>query len=74
MADQYCKMLERETPIVSISGGAMDPLLSPEEWQALKSSNKWADYDYTKLFAPGGTNPTERVGRPSSSVTILKLE
>ena len=74
MADQYCRMLERETPLVSLFGGVMDPLLSPEEWQLMKSSKKWADYDYTKVFLAGGTNPTERVGWPSSSVTILNAE
>ena len=74
MAEQYIKMVEPETPLVSLVGEKMDPVLTSEQWQALKRRKSWDDYDYRKVFSAEGTNPTEKVGWPSESVKILKLE
>ena len=65
---------EPETPLVSLVGEKMDPVLTSEQWQALKRRKSWDDYDYRKVFSAEGTNPTEKVGWPSESVKILKLE
>jgi len=74
MAGQHLVIVEREPPLVSLCGRAMDPKLTSDHWQALKNRNNWMDYDYTKVFLSGAGNPTETVGLPSQSIQIVKKE
>ena len=64
-------IVEPETPLVSLDGRGMDPKPTYEYWLALKIKEGWQEYDYKKVFLPGGGNPQETVFLPSEGVRIF---
>jgi hypothetical protein len=74
LADLYQEQIEPKTPLVSLGGHPMDPVLSYSEWSDLKRDHGWIDYDYNAMYLPGGTNPHEVVMMPASSVRIYSTK
>ena len=60
-AHEYLMCVEPQTPLVSLDGQSPATPLSYDQYVAWKVSNNWKEFDYTQVFSPGGSNPTEVV-------------
>jgi hypothetical protein len=60
-ADAYRRSVEPTVPLVSLWGGSPTQPMSFEEFSRWKEANHLQEYDYRKMYRPGGTNPREVV-------------
>jgi len=58
-ATAYMRQVEPQTPLISQGGRSRNPLPTYEEFVRWKKENKFEEYDYKKMYLPGGTNPQE---------------
>ena len=57
----YMKKVEPEVPLVSLGGKSPNTPLPYDEFVRWKEENNFKEYDYKKMYLPGGTNPSEMV-------------
>jgi hypothetical protein len=62
-AAQYMRSVEPEVPLVSMGGRPMSPLLSHDGFLKWKELNRFEEYDYRKMYPPGGKNLQESLMR-----------
>ena len=62
-AIEYAKHIEPQTPLVSLGGNSPNPPMSYTDFLDWKKENEFEEYDYRKVFTPGGSNPQESVMR-----------
>ena len=55
----YIKLVEPETPLVSLGGSLPRPPLSYDDYLAWKKKNNLKDYDWESLYTAGGSNAQE---------------
>ena len=60
-AVSYIKIIEPETPLISLNGNSPLRPKTYEEYSIWKQSSNLKDYDYRSMFTLGGKNPTERI-------------
>jgi hypothetical protein len=59
--ETYMSSLEPTVPLVSLGGRSRNPPLSYEEFARWKSEQGFEEYDYKKMYMPGGENPRETI-------------
>jgi hypothetical protein len=57
----YLQQVEPETPLISLHGSSPTKPVSYQEYCAWKTKNNLGEYDFSKLFTPGGTNAREAI-------------
>ena len=62
-AEEYMKRVEPTVPLVSLGGRPRNPPLPYEEFARWKSEQGFQEYDYKKMYLPGGENPREVILR-----------
>lgn len=63
-AREYLEHIEPTTPRVSLGGRSPAIPMTYSDWQAWKEENACNEYDYSKMFLPGGRNPKEYIMSP----------
>jgi len=62
-ADDYVRGVEPEVPLISLGGRSRNPPLAYPDFVRWKEEQGFEEYDYTKLYEPGGENPQETIVR-----------
>jgi len=57
----YIKLIEPETPLISLGGKLPQPPLSYQDYVAWKKKNNLKDYDWKSLFTSDGSNARETI-------------
>lgn len=60
----YVKSVEPQTPLISLYGKSPVRPLTYIEFSDWKKLNQFCEYDYKKMYLPGGTNPMEIIVQP----------
>lgn len=60
-ARAYIEYIEPRTPLVSLGGRSPNSPLSYEQFTAWKLRDGLKEYDYAKVYLPGGSKPRETV-------------
>jgi len=60
-AVEYIKTIEPETPLISLGGKTPAQPAPYDEYLKWKNENKFKDYNWKKLYTPGGSNASERI-------------
>lgn len=60
-AMEYRREVEPTVPLISQDGQPMQDTLSYGDWCAWKAEQGWSEYDYRRMFRPGGERPREIV-------------
>lgn len=60
-ARDYMHFVEPNTPRISLGGESPAPAPTYDDFSAWKVANRLQEYDYRKMFTPGGANPQEVV-------------
>lgn len=55
----YMMTIEPTVPLISLGGRSPLTPLPYDQFVKWKEENKFKEYDYKKMFEPGGTNPRE---------------
>ena len=63
-AEAYLRSVEPKVPLVSLGGTSPRVPMSFDEFTVWKATNNCEEYDYRRMFSPGGTNPCEMVITP----------
>lgn len=71
-AEAYIKEIEPQTPLISLGGAIPKHLLSYADYITWKKKNDLKDYDWQSLYAPGGTNATERIYQKKEQFQEIK--
>ena len=58
-AQRYIELVEPTIPLISLNGQAPKSPLSYLDYLAWKQKNTVSEYDYKKVYLPGGANPCE---------------
>ncbi len=60
-ASEYMQSVESSVPLISLGGVSLAVPMSYKEFLAWKAANDLQEYDYRKVFLPGGTDQREAV-------------
>jgi hypothetical protein len=60
-AQRYLELVEPTVPLISLNGQAPNPPLSYADYIVWKRQNNMSEYDYRKVYLPGGENPCELI-------------
>jgi hypothetical protein len=60
-AMRYLSLVEPTVPLISLCGQSPREPLSYSDYLGWKKANGIFDYDYRKVYSPGGSNPRETV-------------
>ncbi len=55
----YMKKVEPDVPLISLGGKSPHDPLPYDQFVIWKERNKFKEYDYKKMYLPGGSNPRE---------------
>ncbi len=73
-AVEYIKIIEPETPLISLGGRSPAQLVSYEEYTEWKKDDNLKDYNWQELYTPGGSNATERVYQTKEQFKGIKYK
>jgi hypothetical protein len=59
----YMRKVEPQVPLISLGGKAPHTPLPYDQFVSWKERNGFEEYDYNKMYLPGGTNPKETMYR-----------
>ncbi len=57
----YMRKVEPQVPLISLGGRSPRIPFPYDQFVSWKKENKFTEYDYKKLYLPGGTNPKETI-------------
>jgi hypothetical protein len=60
-AEKYLRVIEPQTPLISLGGKSPTLPLPYDEYAAWKDMYKYNDYDWKKLYLHNGTRQAERI-------------
>ena len=60
-ATDYIRVIELETPLISLDGQSSRKPLTHEEYQIWKQENNLEDFSYKKVYTAGGSNHREMI-------------
>ena len=63
-AQAYLQSVEPQVPLVSLGGSPPKVPMLFDKYTAWKVANNCEEYDYRRMFSPGGANPCEMVMTP----------
>ncbi len=59
----FRKRVEPQVPLISLDGKSPHALLPYDQFVSWKERNGFKEYDYKKMYLPGGSNPKETMYR-----------